>query len=186
MKRNGASSHDDSVLQFTPQPHLKRWPASGGGGGGWLDVNQAAKPPAAHPARRLASVRSRSVMHVDSPPPASPTETADGPWWRLLPRYHWFVFAVAAIAWMADCLDQQLFNLARVMSLTDLNGGAAANPDTVKFWASWAASIFLIGWATGGLIFGMFGDKIGRVRTLTLTILLYSIFTGLSALSVGP
>jgi MFS family permease len=103
-----------------------------------------------------------------------------------LSKYQWFVFSVAAIAWMADCLDQQLFNLARVMSLTDLNGGASADPDEVKRWATTATSIFLIGWATGGLVFGMYGDRIGRVRTLTYTILLYSIFTGLSALSVTP
>src|SRR5205814_4601442 len=85
--------------------------------------------------------------------------------------------------------DQQLFNLARVMSLTDLNRGLVAPDqlnDVVKTWAGRATSIFLIGWATGGLVFGMFGDRIGRVRTLTYTILLYSIFTGLSALSVGP
>lgn len=105
---------------------------------------------------------------------------------KQLTRYQWFVFCVAAIAWMADCLDQQLFNLARVMSLTELNGGASADPDVVKLWATRATSIFLIGWATGGLVFGMYGDRIGRVRTLTYTILLYSIFTGLSALSVGP
>ncbi|MFO0851052.1 MAG: hypothetical protein U0871_21230 [Gemmataceae bacterium] len=37
------------------------------------------------------------------------------------------MFTVAAIAWMADCMDQQLFNLARVMSLTDLLGGASAH-----------------------------------------------------------
>jgi MFS family permease len=41
------------------------------------------------------------------------------------------------------------------------------------------------GWATGGLIFGSVGDRIGRARTLTLTVLMYSVFTGLSALSVG-
>ena len=105
---------------------------------------------------------------------------------RDLTRYQRFVFVVAAVAWMADCLDQQLFNLARVMSLTDLTGGSAADPDTVKLWATRATSIFLIGWATGGLVFGMYGDRIGRVRTLTYTILLYSIFTGLSAASVGP
>jgi MFS family permease len=96
------------------------------------------------------------------------------------------VFAVAAIAWMADCLDQQLFNLARVMSLTDLLGGGTADPDTVKIWATRATAVFLVGWATGGLVFGVYGDKIGRVRTLTATILLYSIFTGLSAASQGP
>lgn len=105
---------------------------------------------------------------------------------RDLNSYQWFVFAVAAIAWMADCMDQQLFNLARVMSLTDLLGGPNADKAEVTTWAGRATSIFLIGWATGGLVFGMFGDRLGRVRTLTLTILLYSVFTGLSALSVGP
>src|SRR5262249_40399281 len=129
-------------------------------GGGSADTH--AWPGPAGPRRG-----SHSLMHVDSPPPAPPPDLGDRPWWRLLTKYHWFVFAVAAIAWMADCLDQQLFNLARVMSLTDLNGGSAANPDTVKLWAGMATSIFLVGWATGGLIFGMFGDKIGRVRTLT-------------------
>lgn len=103
--------------------------------------------------------------------------------------YQWFVFSVAAIAWMADCMDQQLFNLARVMSLTDLIGGNPADPavkSEITLWASRATSIFLVGWATGGLVFGMFGDRLGRVRTLTLTILLYSVFTGLSAVSQGP
>jgi MFS family permease len=124
-------------------------------------------------------------------PVTAPAPTAVAPragWASLkdLTRYQWFVFAVAAIAWMADCLDQQLFNLARVMSLTDLTGGASADPKVVTTWASRATSVFLIGWATGGLVFGMFGDRLGRVRTLTTTILLYSIFTGLSALSVGP
>src|SRR5207237_7470774 len=79
---------------------------------------------------------------------------------------------------------QQLFNLARKTAITDLTGGNPANPAVTSF-ATLSTSIFLIGWATGGLVFGMFGDRLGRVRTLTLTILLYSIFTGLSALSVS-
>ena len=106
-----------------------------------------------------------------------------------LNRYQWFVFAVAAIAWMADCMDQQIFNLARVMSITDLMpAGLAgqAKDDAVKLWGTTATAVFLVGWATGGLTFGVFGDRIGRVRTLTYTILLYSIFTGLSALSQSP
>jgi MFS family permease len=105
---------------------------------------------------------------------------------RDLNRYQWFVFTVAAIAWMADCMDQQFFNLARVMSLTDLLGGASASADDVKMWGGIATAAFLVGWATGGLAFGMYGDRIGRVKTLMYTILLYSIFTGLSAFSQGP
>jgi MFS family permease len=48
-----------------------------------------------------------------------------------------------------------------------------------------ATSIFLLGWATGGLGFGVLGDRIGRAKTMLWTILIYSICTGLSALSVG-
>lgn len=126
---------------------------------------------------------------MTSPPISKDSAPARRGWSSLrdLTSYQWFVFAVAAIAWMADCMDQQLFNLARVMSLTDLLGGAeAADKAEITRWAGRSTSIFLIGWATGGLTFGMFGDRIGRVRTLTLTILLYSMFTGLSALSIGP
>ena len=43
----------------------------------------------------------------------------------------------------------------------------------------------MIGWAIGGLIFGILGDRIGRAKTMLLTILLYSAFTGLSAFSMG-
>src|SRR5262245_34809296 len=85
---------------------------------------------------------------------------------RSLSGYQWFVFSVAAIAWMADCMDQQLFNLARKTAITDLTGGDP-NAKIVTEFASWSTSIFLVGWAVGGLIFGMFGDRLGRVRTLT-------------------
>lgn len=122
------------------------------------------------------------MSQADAP---APTRTG---WATLrdLNGYQWFVFCVAAIAWMADCMDQQLFNLARRTSITDLLGGAAADPKDVDFWAALSTSVFLIGWACGGLVFGMYGDRIGRVKTLTYTILLYSIFTGLSAFSQGP
>src|SRR6185503_14144512 len=41
------------------------------------------------------------------------TPTSPAPWYRTLTREHWFVFAVASLAWLFDCLDQQLFILAR-------------------------------------------------------------------------
>jgi MFS family permease len=49
--------------------------------------------------------------------------------------------------------------------------------------AGYVTMIFIFGWATGGLIFGMLGDRIGRARTMMLTILIYAAFTGLSALA---
>ncbi len=55
----------------------------------------------------------------------------------------------------------------------------------IKTFAGYTTSIFVAGWATGGLIFGSVGDRIGRAKTLTITVLLYSLFTGLSALSTS-
>ena len=127
---------------------------------------------------------SASVVPATTAPPRTGWATL-----KDLNGYQWFVFAVAAIAWMADCMDQQIFNLARNMSVTDLVGTGLSPDETKKavdFWSTTATAVFLIGWATGGLTFGIFGDRIGRVRTLTYTILLYSIFTGLSALSQTP
>jgi MFS family permease len=101
------------------------------------------------------------------------------PWWKDLTPYHWFVFAMASLAWLFDCLDQQLFILFRDAALKSL-----LPPDVdAKTYGGYATSIFIAGWATGGLIFGSVGDRIGRGRTLTLTVFLYSLFTGLSALS---
>ncbi len=58
-------------------------------------------------------------------------------------------------------------------------------PDRVDLIGRIATAIFLVGWATGGLLFGILGDRWGRARTMVLTILVYSLFTGLSALSVS-
>ena len=105
------------------------------------------------------------------------------PWWRTLNRYHWFVLVIAALGWLFDCLDQQLFNAARVPAMR-----ALLHTDDMKAvtaYGGYATAIFLAGWATGGLVFGMLGDQIGRAKTMLWTILLYSLFTGLSALSAG-
>jgi len=55
----------------------------------------------------------------------------------------------------------------------------------VTTWGGWVTSIFLIGWAIGGIGFGIMGDRFGRVKTLMVTILLYSVFTGLSGFSTS-
>jgi len=105
-------------------------------------------------------------------------------WYRDLNRYQWFVVIVASVGWMFDTMAQQLFNLARVPALRDLLGGHAS-AGVVAEQAGYATMIFMIGWAIGGVLFGILGDRLGRVRTMMLTILCYTIFTGLSLLSVG-
>ncbi len=102
------------------------------------------------------------------------------PWWRSFTREHWFVFTVASLAWLFDCMDQQFFNLARDAAMEALVGKAEAG---VK--AGYSMSVFLVGWAIGGLTFGALGDKYGRAKILSVCVLLYSVFTGLSAFSTG-
>jgi len=107
-----------------------------------------------------------------------------------LTPYHWFVFIICCLAWDLDCMDQQLFVLARVPAVTELYGkpeGLDANKiaDNIKLYGTYSTSLFLIGWALGGLGFGVMGDRHGRVKALTTTILIYSVFTGLSSFSVG-
>ena len=110
--------------------------------------------------------------------------TAASPWWRQLNRGHWFVFAVASLAWLFDCLDQQLFILARNSAMVALSP-PHTDPALLKAAGSNATAIFVAGWAVGGLIFGAVGDRIGRAKTLALTVLLYSVFTGLSAFATS-
>jgi MFS family permease len=150
-------------------------------------------------------------MHgFDEASPKLPDDPHDNrPWYTLLNKYHWFVLVVAALGWLFDCLDQQLFILARPQAMTELLDPQAfessqvppailsirklqpdvSTPERRRFWNSTfgdiSTSVFIAGWATGGLIFGMLGDRIGRARTMLITILMYSMCTGLSALSIS-
>lgn len=105
------------------------------------------------------------------------------PWYREMTRHHWWVVIVATLGWLFDGMDQRLFVLARTPALRDLLPGLSEVEITAH--AGYVTMIFIFGWATGGLIFGMLGDRIGRVRTMMLTILLYAAFTGLSAFARG-
>lgn len=131
-------------------------------------------------------------MHADIPPSNDAADT--GPvdpsfrWYHGLTRYHWFVLTVAALGWLFDCLDQQLFILARPAAMKDLLKHLTDTKElqqAASMYGDIATSVFIAGWATGGLVFGMLGDRIGRARTMLITILMYSLFTGLSALSVS-
>lgn len=104
------------------------------------------------------------------------------PWWKLLTGYHWFVLLVASAAWFFDCLDQRLFSLARIPALSSLMDKPPTDGE-VQAFGKIVTAIFLIGWGIGGMIFGSLGDKFGRARMLTLTILIYSAFTGITFFS---
>ena len=89
----------------------------------------------------------------------------------------WLVLVAAFLGWMFDGLEMGVFPLVARPALQDLlrvSGDAA-----VGRWMGYITASFLIGAAAGGLVFGWLGDRIGRVRAMTLSILTYSIFTGL-------
>jgi len=103
-------------------------------------------------------------------------------WWSYLTPYHWFVIIVASAAWFFDCLDQRLFSLARIPALSSLMQLPPTDTQ-VQGFGKVVTACFLIGWGVGGMIFGALGDRYGRAKMLTLTILIYSAFTGLSYFS---
>src|SRR5262249_45236026 len=128
-------------------------------------------------------------MHFEDAPAAPvPPARDQAPWWKEVTGYQWFVFMVASLGWLFDTMDQQLFNLARKPAVTELLSVSQAAPPssgTVAEHAGYATMIFMIGWPLGGIFFGVLGDRIGRARTMLMTVLCYSSFTGLSAYSKG-
>lgn len=116
---------------------------------------------------------------LPNPPNAGSVSASKIPWYRQLNWYHWFVLILCTMGWTFDCLDQQLFALSRSPAIAELLRISERDPH-VSTYAGYATSLMLIGWATGGIIFGICGDKYGRVRTMFWTILMYAGFTGLT------
>src|SRR5262245_25115531 len=124
-------------------------------------------------------------MHISTPSEKAPAADKTGaPWYRELNRTHWFVLIVASLGWLFDTMDQQLFNLARRPAITELLGPGASAASIAEH-SGYATMIFILGWASGGVFFGVLGDRVGRAKTMIYTILCYSLFTGLSVLSTG-
>lgn len=96
--------------------------------------------------------------------------------------YHWLVFIIAAAGWLFDCMGQRIFILAREPAIRELLGSGTPDAD-IKYWGAWATAIMMIGWATGGILFGMMSDRLGRVKTMVATLLAYTVFSGLTGLA---
>src|SRR3982751_4089470 len=90
----------------------------------------------------------------------------------------WLVLTAAFLGWMFDGLEMGIFPQIARSALGELLHGAA-NENTIKWWHQVIDACFLFGAALGGLVFGWLGDRIGRVRAMSFSILVYSGFTGL-------
>jgi predicted MFS family arabinose efflux permease len=112
--------------------------------------------------------------------PAAARETQSSRVFEGVTPYHWLVVLIASAGWLFDCMDQRLFILGRESALRELLAGDAA---ALRTHIGYATTSMILGWATGGIIFGMMSDKIGRVKTMVATLIVYSGFTGLSGLA---
>src|SRR5260370_10199466 len=106
------------------------------------------------------------------------TGAAKGTWVREITRYQWVVVFVAWAGWSLDITDFTLYGLVLRQALTDLLGGTATLAQIGKV-GGLLTTVGLLGWAVGGFVFGIIADYIGRIRTLALSILIYSVFTAL-------
>ena len=101
-----------------------------------------------------------------------------------LNRYQWTVFAAAWLGWGFDVFDGLMFNYVAPNAIPTLLGleigGAAARTATL-YWTGLLTSLFLLGWAAGGVLFGPVSDRYGRKRVLMITMLLYAIGTAACA-----
>ncbi|MBP1600823.1 MAG: Major facilitator superfamily transporter [Acidobacteria bacterium] len=107
-------------------------------------------------------------------------------WREGVTGYQWLVLFVAWLGWVFDSMDSTIYAIVLHPALQELLGptaGSAAESDIIGWYGGIIFSIFLIGWAAGGVLFGVLADRFGRTKTLIFTILIYAVFTGMAALS---
>jgi len=88
--------------------------------------------------------------------------------------------------WALDGMDSFIYALVLVPALGELlpRSGIAATPATIGYYGSVLFALFLIGWGLS-MVWGPLADRFGRVRTLMLTIVCYSLFTFLGAVATS-
>ncbi len=104
-----------------------------------------------------------------------------------LSRYQWTVLLAAWLGWGFDVFDALLFNFVAPNVVPTLLGLEIGSPEAKRatlYWTGLLTSLLLLGWAAGGVLFGMLADRIGRTRTLMLTMLIYAL--GTAACAAAP
>lgn len=106
-------------------------------------------------------------------------------WYEGVSRYQWLVLSVCSLGWIFDIFEGQIFVASMREAMPSLVPGDT-NQGEINFLNKIAMASFLVGGALGGVVFGSLADRIGRSRTLALTILVYSFFTFITAFAQAP
>jgi len=116
-----------------------------------------------------------------SEPSKASAAPASGP---PLTRYQQYVVFCAWVGIGFDLMDSIIFNFVAPIALPDLLGLTPGTPEAraqTGYWNGILTSVMLAGWAVGGIAFGRVADRIGRTRTVILTMLVYSLGTAACA-----
>ena len=127
-----------------------------------------------NPAKSVAAVPPSSAS-----PSSSPEGVQDVRHLRDLSPQQWKSGIAAWLGWLFDGLDMHLYTLVATPFVAELLG-VGQKDSSLSHYTGYIQAAFLLGWALGGGFFGRIGDRLGRSRALTLTILTYALFTGLS------
>lgn len=100
-------------------------------------------------------------------------------WYQELTPYQWRVLVCTCLGWALDIMDGYLYAIILFPAMSDLL--QTTESPVIGWYGGIILSIFMVGWALGGLIFGPIADRYGRARTMAMTILIYAGFTGLCA-----
>ena len=101
-------------------------------------------------------------------------------------KTQWMVCGAAFLGWLFDGFEMGLFPIVARPALMDMYPGQGEVDAYVGQWMGWITAVFLLGAAAGGFLFGFLGDRLGRVKAMTLSILTYSIFTGMGYFAQSP
>lgn len=110
------------------------------------------------------------------------TSPSDAPWYAGITRYQWMVLIIASLGWIFDVFEGQIF-VASMNEAMPALVPEGTSKGTIDYYKNITLAAFLFGGAIGGVVFGMLSDRIGRKKTMSLTIIMYSLFTCVSAFS---
>src|SRR5438034_8161091 len=96
-------------------------------------------------------------------------------------RGRWLALIAALLGWMFDGFEMGLFPVIARPALTELLNRHGLPLSGIDPWYAQITAAFLVGAAAGGVLFGWLGDRIGRVRAMSLSILTYAAFSGAGA-----